>query len=85
MTREAEIEVFFPPLTNEQRAVWASGKLRGFLTGTIRYRDAFGGTPVHRKYFGVTCNIGSSWTLNKLVRNDEEDEDQGDAAVYHEN
>ena len=44
-----------------------------YLSGDIYYRDAFPGTPLHRKRFGVK-HIATGWYQNDAVPNDEIDE-----------
>lgn len=77
-------DIIFPVMTPEQQALFIGSALTVFISGTVRYKDAFPNTPVHRKYFGVKWT-GKDWESNPFVRNDEEDEDKGSNTAYHVN
>jgi hypothetical protein len=47
------ISLRYPPLPLSQRQSWQRSELVFVLEGTIRYRDRFVGTPVHRRHISL--------------------------------
>jgi hypothetical protein len=82
--------VIFPNVPAEVAAAWKAGGIGRtmYIGGTIRYRDAFPNTPVHRKHFSVFClGPDAMFATNNpgwIVMNYEDDEpiesDQEDKA-----
>jgi hypothetical protein len=67
-------------LPKEHQAILLSGKpIKIFYAGEIYYRDAFNGTPRHRRIFAYSVygNTTEPLDMSILTRNEETDEDTG--------
>lgn len=76
---QAQQIIAFPGVPPETLQAWESGATAMFIAGYVRYRDAFQGTPVHRRHFCFRC-MGPKGTFylhqpgGLIVANYEEDE-----------